>query len=265
MAQRGGSLQAAALIAGALALGGPAAAEVFIYTTADGQTLYSDRVRTGGGLVPRNAAARRGVVRWSGPARPVVSVSAADRAAVDRLIERLAPAYRLDPALVRRVVAAESAYQVRAVSPKNAQGLMQLIPATQARFGVGDPFDAEQNLRGGMAYLRWLLAQFHGDVRLALAGYNAGEGAVRRHGGVPPYAETRAYVARIAGQYGKGFHPYVAGADGGVPAAGAVRAELRAAAGTGPAAQLESGARLIAAGRGGDAPRMILAGGSGGR
>lgn len=74
---------------------------------------------------------------------------------------------------------------------------MQLIPETAERFGVRDVWDPEQNLRGGMAYLRWLMQHFDGDLELVLAGYNAGEGAVQRHGGIPPYAETRTYVKRI--------------------------------------------------------------------
>jgi len=116
---------------------------------------------------------------------------------VAELVRRLAPGYQLDPELVLALIEAESNFNPRALSPKNAQGLMQLIPATAERFGVQDAWDPEQNLRGGMAYLRWLLARFKGDVQLALAGYNAGEGAVERHGGIPPYAETRAYVTRI--------------------------------------------------------------------
>ncbi len=116
---------------------------------------------------------------------------------VAELVRRLAPNYSLDPELVLALIEAESNFNPRALSPKNAQGLMQLIPATAERFGVQDAWDPEQNLRGGMAYLRWLLARFKGNVNLALAGYNAGEGAVERHGGIPPYAETRAYVTRI--------------------------------------------------------------------
>lgn len=117
---------------------------------------------------------------------------------IAKLVRKLAPQYRLSPDLVLAVVEAESNFNPQAISPKNAQGLMQLIPATAARFGVEDVWDPEQNLRGGMAYLRWLLDRFDGDIRLALAGYNAGEQAVHRHGGIPPYAETRAYVSRIA-------------------------------------------------------------------
>lgn len=132
------------------------------------------------------------------------------RAQVETMVHRLAPDYGLQPALVMAVINAESGFNVQARSVKNAQGLMQLIPETAERFGVRDPYDPLQNLQGGMAYLRWLLAYFQGDVRLTLAGYNAGEGAVLRHGGVPPYAETRAYVDRIVRAYGQLSHPPVA-------------------------------------------------------
>jgi soluble lytic murein transglycosylase-like protein len=121
---------------------------------------------------------------------------------IARLVRAMAPRFRLDPDLVLAVVEAESGFNPKARSPKNAQGLMQLIPETAARFGVRDVWDPEQNLRGGMAYLRWLLDRFDGDVKLALAGYNAGEGAVERHGGVPPYKETRSYVKRIMARLG---------------------------------------------------------------
>ncbi|MCC5999901.1 MAG: transglycosylase SLT domain-containing protein [Pararhodobacter sp.] len=104
---------------------------------------------------------------------------------------------RVSPALALAVISVESAGRVDAVSRAGAQGLMQLIPATAARFAVTDAFDPAQNLRGGIAYLDWLLNEFGGDVVLALAGYNAGEGAVRRNGGVPPFAETRDYVPRV--------------------------------------------------------------------
>ena len=121
---------------------------------------------------------------------------------IARLVRELAPRYRLDPNLVLAVVEAESNFNPQARSHKNAQGLMQLIPATAERFGVEDVWDPEQNLRGGMAYLRWLLDHFEGDVKLALAGYNAGEKAVERHGGIPPYAETQSYVKRIIKRIG---------------------------------------------------------------
>ena len=113
------------------------------------------------------------------------------------LVRELAPQYELNPNLVLAVVEVESNFDPRAISPKNAQGLMQLIPATAERFGVADVWDPEQNLRGGMAYLSWLMTHFDGDLELVLAAYNAGEGAVQRHGGIPPYTETRDYVKRI--------------------------------------------------------------------
>lgn len=95
------------------------------------------------------------------------------------------------------VISVESAGDARAVSRAGAQGLMQLMPATAARFGVTNPLDPRQNIRGGVAYLDWLLNHFGGDPILALAGYNAGEGSVRDNSGVPPYAETRAYVPKV--------------------------------------------------------------------
>jgi soluble lytic murein transglycosylase-like protein len=114
-----------------------------------------------------------------------------------KLVRTLAPEFRLSPNLVMAVIQVESNFDPNALSPKNAQGLMQLIPETAERFGVNDVWDPEQNLRGGMAYLRWLLDHFQGDVRLALAGYNAGEGAVEQHQGIPPFGETQEYVRRV--------------------------------------------------------------------
>ena len=113
------------------------------------------------------------------------------------LVTKLAPQYQVPPRLVLAVIEAESNFNRLAVSPKNAQGLMQLIPETAQRFGVKNAFDPAQNVRGGIAYLRWLLAYFEGDVALVAAAYNAGERAVERHLGVPPFLETRAYVRRI--------------------------------------------------------------------
>ena len=113
-------------------------------------------------------------------------------------VAEAAAQHGVDAALVRAVIHAESAFRKDVVSHAGAQGLMQLIPATAERFGVADPFTARQNIQGGTSYLAWLLKRFHGDVRLATAAYNAGEGAVDRHGGVPPYEETQRYVERVA-------------------------------------------------------------------
>ncbi len=124
------------------------------------------------------------------------------------LVNKLAPEYGINPRLVMAVIRAESNFEPAAVSPKNAQGLMQLIPETSLRFNVRKPFDPEQNIRGGMAYLRWLLAYFEGNVALVAAAYNAGEGAVNRFRGIPPYAETRGYVKRILTIFKKDDHPF---------------------------------------------------------
>ncbi len=104
----------------------------------------------------------------------------------------------VDEALIRAIIHAESAFNPNAMSNKGAQGLMQLIPATADRFNVSEPFTPAENIRGGATYLAWLLKRFDGDTRLASAGYNAGEGAVDRYSGVPPYNETQLYVERVA-------------------------------------------------------------------
>lgn len=112
-------------------------------------------------------------------------------------IRSAATANEVDESLIRAIIHAESAYQTDAVSPKGAQGLMQLMPGTQAELEVVDPFDPAQNIHGGALYLAQLLNEFAGDVELAAAAYNAGPGAIYKHGGVPPYDETREYVRRI--------------------------------------------------------------------
>lgn len=130
---------------------------------------------------------------------------------ISALVEKLAPQYEIDPGLVLAVISVESGFNTQAVSPKNAQGLMQLIPATAERFQVKDVFDPEENIKGGMAYLRWLLAFFRGDVALVAAAYNAGEGAVEKYRGIPPYPETVKYVDKIMSRYSRASHPYQPG------------------------------------------------------
>jgi soluble lytic murein transglycosylase-like protein len=113
-------------------------------------------------------------------------------------IAAAAAQFGVEEAIVRAIIHAESAYNPRAYSRVGAQGLMQLMPATARRFGVADAFDPGQNIRGGVQYLGWLLKRFNGNLTLAAAGYNAGEGAVDKYKGVPPYAETQRYVQRVA-------------------------------------------------------------------
>jgi hypothetical protein len=122
---------------------------------------------------------------------------------IDQLIKSSAERMRLDPYLVFLVIEQESHFRVRALSPKGAQGLMQLMPGTARRLGVRRPFDAADNIRGGTQYLRELMDMFGGQVNLVLASYNAGEGAVMKYGrNVPPYRETREYVKKIGKRYG---------------------------------------------------------------
>ena len=123
-----------------------------------------------------------------------------------QLVKKHAPGYGVDVDFAMAVIAVESGFNPKATSRKNAQGLMQLLPDTQARFHVKDAYDPEQNIKGGLSYLRWLIAYFKGDVELVAAAYNAGEHAVLRHQGIPPYPETRDYVKRISRYYKKKHH-----------------------------------------------------------
>lgn len=124
------------------------------------------------------------------------------------LVDTIATWYKVDAKLVLSIISVESNFANLAQSNKQAQGLMQLIPATAERFNVKNAFDASQNIKGGVAYLRWLLAYFQGDVALAVAAYNAGEGAVNKYKGIPPYAETTRYVKKVQARYPLKTHPY---------------------------------------------------------
>ena len=114
------------------------------------------------------------------------------------LAEEIARQFGVEESLVHSVILAESNYNTRAVSPKGAMGVMQLIPETARRFGVGNAFDPRQNIEGGVRYLKFLLDYYHGNYPKAIAAYNAGEGAVDRYNGIPPFPETREYVVRVA-------------------------------------------------------------------
>jgi soluble lytic murein transglycosylase-like protein len=184
----------------------PARSEIALL--ASGQTLKLDGHRAegellalvlkGGGEVQLPASAVRGFV----PDEVLEEVgSAASAAEIARLVEESARRHGIDPALVLAVVAVESGFRPEAVSPKGAQGLMQLMPRTAASLGVQDPFDPEQNVDAGVRHLEALVRLYDGNLTRALAAYNAGQGAVARHGGVPPYRETRAYVRRVLAAY----------------------------------------------------------------
>lgn len=126
---------------------------------------------------------------------------------LDLVILRAGEKYGVDPRFIHAVIWQESKYKVKARSHAGAQGLMQLMPPTARRFGCTDPYDTASNIDAGTKYLRWLLKRFDGNVSLALAGYNAGEGSVDKYNGIPPYNETQNYVRIITGRYGKLSHP----------------------------------------------------------
>ena len=158
--------------------------------------------------VAASKTAKPGAASALAAANPPPPLPANAPAPIVNFVTLVAPDYKLTPQLVLAIIATESGFNANAVSPKNAHGLMQLIPDTAARFKVRNIKDPAQNIRGGMAYLRWLLAYFEGDVVLVAAAYNAGEGAVERYRGVPPYTETRNYVRRILAATGALRYPF---------------------------------------------------------
>ncbi|MCX7982711.1 MAG: lytic transglycosylase domain-containing protein [Syntrophales bacterium] len=133
--------------------------------------------------------------------RVLLQVAPKDMAKYDHFINQAASKYDLDPCLIKAIIKAESNFNHQAVSPKGAQGLMQLMPQTASYLQVENPFHPERNIDGGARYLKYLLRLFQGNLTLALAAYNAGENAVIRYGGIPPYRETRKYVEQVLTEF----------------------------------------------------------------
>lgn len=169
---------------------GPVLGDVYARTADDGGLLLTDRNPGGGARIVASDPPPGGRDAQASAHQPAQAILAS------------ASRHGLDPLLVHAIVRVESGYDARAVSPKGAAGLMQLMPATARRYDVADRFDPAANVEGGVRYLRDLFALFGGDRRLALAAYNAGEGAVLRHGRrIPPYPESVAYVKRVEAVY----------------------------------------------------------------
>lgn len=167
-----------------------AQAEMVRYQGSDGHFYFTN--------VPQSPPPTR-----SGPARSAPALDATTREMVStrQLIHELARQHNIEPQLVHAIIRVESNFNPRAVSRAGAQGLMQLMPATAARYQVEDPFNPRANIEGGIRYLKDLLQQFPGDLRRVLAAYNAGEQTVRRYGGMPPYPETQRYVEQVMTLY----------------------------------------------------------------
>ena len=169
-----------------------AATRVYTYVDANGVTVFTDRK-------PENTRYRVRNLGCFGTCRTGVDWerTALFNGLFQSEIETVSEAFGVDAALIRAVVHAESGFQPDAVSHAGARGLMQLMPGTAKRFSVVDAFNPQQNITGGAAYLAWLLNEFEGDLTRAIAAYNAGENAVHRYGGVPPFPETREFVRRV--------------------------------------------------------------------
>lgn len=197
---------------GALALSGawlwapaPARADIYTYTDSDGVVHYSNTPPSGRRDVRRIPTTER-PTEAAQPGAPSASRGTRDPSSeryhrYDAFIREAAALYRLPESFIRAVIRVESDYNQGVVSRAGASGLMQLMPATAARMGVTDVFDARQNIMGGTRYLRILANHFNGDLVLTIAAYNAGEGAVLRYRGIPPYEETQRYVRRVLRWY----------------------------------------------------------------
>ena len=173
------------------ALASPAVAQIYSWRDADGKLILSDKPRADGSTTY--------AVHGSAVRATTLLASTDKSAPFEASIVKHSQREQVAADLVRAVIQVESAFNPVAVSSKGAMGLMQLMPATAVELGVGNPFDPDQNIRGGVQYLRRLLDRFNGNVELALAAYNAGMGNVEKYGDVPPFKETKNYVKKITG------------------------------------------------------------------
>jgi hypothetical protein len=178
------------------AAGEVARADVFVYQLPSGARIVTDHALNNRDYrLVRHSRSSKGAGELVSSRK--IQYAVTDPGAYDRLIRRLADANQLEPALVKAVMHVESAFNPHAVSNKGAQGLMQVMPETGERYGVRDLFDPVQNVRAGTLYLKDLQRMFKGNTKLVLAAYNAGENAVLRHRGIPPYDETQDYVRKV--------------------------------------------------------------------
>lgn len=184
-----------AAVAAVVLVAGPADAQTYRFNAPDGTTHYTN--------APTDPRYRR-MGFTSGTAAGWLRLPTADPAPYVREINAAAERYGVPEGLVSAIIRAESGFDARAVSAKGARGLMQLMPATATTLGVGDSFDPRQNIDGGVRHLRGLIDRFGTNLPLAIAAYTAGERAVTRYGGIPPYPETQDYVARVLRLYGNG-------------------------------------------------------------
>lgn len=178
-----------------LVLAGRAAADIYVYRDSRGVLHFSNAPAEPKYRFYRSEKDSWRAVRWTSWGRRYADPNRYK--AYEAIVRDAAERHQVDVALVKAVIRAESDFVPDAVSPKGALGLMQLMPSTARRHGVIRVFDPRENVDGGVRHLRYLLDRFSGNLRLALAAYNAGEAAVERHGGIPPYPETWEYVARV--------------------------------------------------------------------
>jgi len=173
----------------------PVSAKVYVYRAPTGEVHFTNAPALPPQPSLRLASTAWPKARWR--SAPVGRVDGARRQRFDEIINEAAVRHRVDSNLIKAVIRVESDFVPHAVSPKGALGLMQLMPATARMLRVRSAFDPQANVDGGVRHLRYLIDRFQGNMRLVLAAYNAGEGAVKRHGGIPPYRETQDYVRRV--------------------------------------------------------------------